>query len=132
VADYYRLAADHGSLDGQLHYAECLLAGYGVEMNIKEAKKYFIAASKSHESDRGCLQYGIALVCGRLNRFNFAKALDQFSRIAKSNRLARRFVDSLAESANLVSAKSASEIGTFFGIFSSQIHRTSADSIDES
>jgi hypothetical protein len=86
-------------------------------MDISEAERYLEVASKSMESDRGCVQYGIALACGRLNRFDFEKAIDQFSRIAESNRLARCFVDLLGKSDDLVSAVSISESGTVFSLF---------------
>jgi hypothetical protein len=123
-AAYYKRAADSGSPEGQLKYAECLVDGSGVEIDIAEAERYFDAASKSAEGDRGCLQYGIALVCGRLGEFDFVKALNQFTRIADSNRLARRFVDSLAAPSALVRAMSVCESGSFFAIFRDKSDRT--------
>jgi hypothetical protein len=113
---YYKRAADQGSLEGQLKYAEYLIEGYGVEMDIREAERYLKAGSESREGDGGRLEYGIALACGRLGRFDFVKAFSQFSTIARSNRLARRFVHSLSDSNSLISAASVSEIGTIFAL----------------
>jgi hypothetical protein len=123
-AQYYKRAADRGSLDGQLEYAEHLLEGCGVEMNIVEAERYLISASESKDGDGGRLRYGIALFCGRLDRFDLAKALSQFSKIAEWNGLARRVLDSVSESDNLVSAVSVFEGGTFFGLLRDKSGRT--------
>jgi TPR repeat protein len=49
---YFRRAVDHGSVDGQIEYAECPFEGFGVEMDIAEAERYLEAPSKSDENDR--------------------------------------------------------------------------------
>jgi hypothetical protein len=98
-------------------YAECLLAGDGVEVNTRKAEEYFLMATSSTGQFQAHLRYAIALVSGRFGRFDFKKARIEFSMAATSSALARVFVNSLSEELCLHGAESVSESASFFGFF---------------
>jgi hypothetical protein len=94
-AHYYRLAADQGSVQGQLMYANCLIHGVGIAINVKQAANILKEAC-SHGDCRAHMRYGIALLSGLLGKFDFAEARNLFAKIASSNRFALILRDSLS------------------------------------
>jgi hypothetical protein len=95
-ARYYKLAADQGSVEAQLRYANCLLAGDGVETNKREAERYFRLAS-SQGDVKAHMRYGIVLLSGQLGRFNINRARIEFHLAAPENHFGSMLSDALSQ-----------------------------------
>jgi hypothetical protein len=87
-----KLSADTGSVDSQLRYAHYLVDHARNRIDLEEAEKYFILASKQGHSNAQ-VQYGIALLSGLLGRFDFSKARNLFQQVVLSS--GNRFADTL-------------------------------------
>jgi hypothetical protein len=121
AAFYYKLAADQGSPEGQLMYAECLITGEGVELNSIEAEKYYLKAVSVEGCWRAHLRYAIALVSGQLGRFDFERASLEFSTAADFSPLAHLFANALSEPFCLDDATSVRESASVFGLLFEEI-----------
>jgi hypothetical protein len=119
-AHYSKLAADQGSVEGQLMYARYLFHRARSSTDMKEAEKYLELASRQGDS-AAQMQYGIVLLSGLLGRFDFIGARHQFDAAARSNRFALILRDALSGSDDeLVTPQSFEKTGNVFSLMRSE------------
>jgi hypothetical protein len=119
AAHYWKLAADQGDVQAQMTYANCLLHGDGVNVDMIESQKYFeLACSRGGSSVK--LRYGIVLLSGLLGRFGFEQARNLFGQAMSSNRFARILHSALSGSDNhLATSDEYSDLGNVFSLIRS-------------
>jgi TPR repeat protein len=127
LARYLKLAADQGSVKGQIEYAEYLLHGdvIGNTGRLRESEHYLKLAVVQGDS-RAQMRLGIALLCGLYGRFNFEEARKLLELASESGRSCMRFAivlrDSLAVSGcEIMNATDFCSSGSIFSVLRSSI-----------
>jgi hypothetical protein len=123
--EYLRSAADQGSIEGQIEYAEWLLREVPGTVPRHESEHYFrLAVTQNHP--RAQMRLGIALLSGMFGRFDFSEARRFFETASKSNTGFTQFATVLRDSLSMLDCEITIAIdysasGSIFSILRSSI-----------
>jgi TPR repeat protein len=79
-----------------LKYADCLLAGDGIETNKRKAEHYLRCASEQNNV-KAHMRYGIVLLSGQLGRFGINRAIIEFRLAAEKHHFGSLPFDALSQ-----------------------------------
>jgi hypothetical protein len=97
-----KLAADQGSAEGQIKYAEYILRVEGVSnIEHRRALEHYLQLAVAQYDSRAQMRLGIALLCGLFGRFDFVESRRLFEFASKSEQGSIQFSRFLRDSLSL-------------------------------
>jgi hypothetical protein len=119
AAHYFKLSADQGVIPDGVYYAECILRGDVIPIDLRECEQYLrFAVERGNQA--GQMLLGLCLFSGRFGRFDLTEARDLFAPLSVLNAFAAILWDSISASdSELVCALDFARNGNIFSVLRS-------------